>query len=66
MREIPGCLLDSYICIAPDTDHYNFIFRVRVLNEWSSAYTLRRCVKLPAWALEELERLEAEVEAVPA
>lgn len=48
--EIPGCLIDSYVCVAPDDDHYNVIFKETYLNQWSSAYTVRNYRKLPKWA----------------
>ena len=51
----PGVLVDSFICIAPDEQHYNFIFWEEYLNEWSAALTCRRCQKLPKWALAKLE-----------
>lgn len=39
---IPGTLLDSYVCI-PDTDmKWIYEFRETYLNEWNSAYTVRR------------------------
>ena len=37
---IPGALVDSYVCIAPDENHYNFIFRETYINEWSSIFRL--------------------------
>lgn len=60
---IEGCLLDSYIAIAPDEQHYHYIFRETYLNEWSSAYTVRRYSRLPKWALAEIKRIESEVYA---
>ena len=58
---IPGSLLDSYICIAPDDSHYNVILRENYVNAWSSAYTVRNYKKLPKWALAEVERVGSEV-----
>lgn len=55
---IPGALVDSYICIAPDANHYNFIFRETYLNEWSSGLTMRRCRALTKWALEALASVQ--------
>ena len=43
---VPGSLLDSYICVAPDENHWNYIFREEYLNESSSAYSFRRCGKI--------------------
>lgn len=43
---IDGCLIDSYVCIAPDENHWNYIFYEHYLNEWSSAYKVRRCSKI--------------------
>lgn len=70
VHQIPGSLVDDYICIAPDDRHYNFCFRSQYLNEWSSGLTLRKCRKLPKWAVAMLEeenlrlaREEAEWEA---
>lgn len=57
--QIEGTLVDSYICIAPDENHYNFIFKEAYINEWSSALTMRRCKKLTKWALDVLAEWEA-------
>ena len=55
---IPGALVDSYVCIAPDENHYNFIFRETYINEWSSGLTMRRCMKLTKWALDALASVQ--------
>lgn len=60
--EIPGALVDSYVCIAPDDGHYNFIFREQYLNEWSSGLTARRCRKLTRWALDALAAVQEQEE----
>lgn len=60
IEEIPGALVDSYICIAPDAEHYNFIFREEYINEWSSGLSCRRYQKLPRWALDALASVEQE------
>lgn len=52
----PGALVDSFICVAPDDKHYNFIFWEKYINEWSSGLTQRKCRKLPKWALELIEQ----------
>lgn len=49
---VPGSLVDGYICISPDDDKYHFLAQERYLNEWSSGVTVRRCRKLPKWAVE--------------
>jgi len=48
---VPGSLVDGYICISPDDDKYHFLAQERYLNEWSSGVTVRRCRKLPKWAV---------------
>lgn len=58
---IPGALVDGYICVAPDESKYNFVFTEKYLNEWSSGVVMRRCRKLPKWAVEFLAN-EAEKE----
>ena len=51
-----GCLLDEYICIAPDDNHYNFYFYEVPLNEWSSAYKMQRFSgKMPKWLQEHMQ-----------
>lgn len=57
---IPGGLLDSYICIAPRDDYYNFEIRETYLNEWSSCYTVHQWKKLPKRVLSELVRILVE------
>ena len=47
---VSGGLLDNLFCYAPDDKHYNFIFKEEYLNSWSSAYSMRRCMKMPKWA----------------
>lgn len=61
---IPGALVDSYICIAPDERHYHFIFREQYLNEWSSGLTKRRCKKLTKWALDAIAEFDEQEEAI--
>lgn len=60
--QIPGCLVDGYICIAPDDKHWNFVFRETYLNEWSSALTMRRCRKIPRALQKEINRLISDCE----
>ena len=36
----------NWICVPPDDNHYYYIITEKVLNEWSSAHTIRRCKKL--------------------
>lgn len=48
--------LGDFVLVAPDADHYNFVIREVVLNDWSSAYTVRRCAKLS-------KQLQAEIDA---
>lgn len=36
----------SFVCLAPDEKHYNFVVREVALNEWSSAHTVRRTAKI--------------------
>ena len=55
-----GCLLDSYFCIAPDEQHYHFYFAEEYLNEWSSAYSVRRYSKIPKWAKDEMYQIYLE------
>ena len=57
IQTIPGALIDTFICLAPSPAYYNYIFKETYLNEWSSAYTMRRCQSLPAWVLRELDRI---------
>lgn len=57
---IPGSLIDSYVCIAPDEEHYNFVFREEYLNEWSSALSCRRCQRLPKWVVTALDKIYRE------
>lgn len=53
---LTGNLLDEYICIAPDNDHYNFYFYEVALNEWSSAYKMQRFSgKMPKWLQEHMQ-----------
>lgn len=51
---VPGVLLDSYVCIAPDDQHYHFCCREVAMNEWSSALTVQRYRRLPKWAKDAL------------
>ena len=50
IHQIPGSLVDNYICIAPDERHWNFTFREEYINEWASCLIKRKCRKLPKWA----------------
>lgn len=43
---IEGTLIDNYICLPPDDDHYVWEFYENYLNEWSSAYRYRRSKKI--------------------
>lgn len=49
---VPGSLADGYICVSPRAGFYHFLARERYLNEWSSGVTVRRCRKLPKWAVD--------------
>lgn len=62
--EIPGTLVDSYVCVAPDDRHYHFIFREQYLNEWSSGLTKRRCRTLTKWALDAMEEIRMQEDAI--
>ena len=53
--QIPGSLVDNYFCIAPE-GKYNFIFREKYLNAWSSGLTMRRYGKIPKWAGKTIEK----------
>lgn len=50
-----GVLIDDFIAVAPDEKHYNFVFRAVVLNEWNSAYTMRKCAKISKALQEEID-----------
>ena len=52
---IPGSLIDSYICISPTPSMYNYEFRENAINEWSSAYTVRRSSKLSERMLKDIK-----------
>lgn len=56
IHQIPGSLVDEYVCIAPSEKYYNFIFVERYLNEWSSGLSMHRYKKLPAFARAMLDR----------
>lgn len=51
-----GTLLNDLVAIAPDEFHYNFVFRSRYVNEWSSFYTMRRCMKIGKSLHEEINK----------
>ena len=52
-----GCLgSGSWVLVAPDEKHYNFVIREVALNEWSSGHTIRRCAKIS-------KKLQAEINA---
>lgn len=53
-------LLDSWVCLAPDIQHYNFIFDAIPLNEWSSAYKITRCLNIPNTIWERINAWYAE------
>ena len=57
--EIPGCLVDSYICLAPDDERWNFEFKEKYLNEWSSGLTMRRFRELSQRQKDLIEKIEA-------
>ena len=50
-----GALIDDFVAVAPDEKHYNFVFRAVVLNEWSSAYTMRKCAKISKALQDEID-----------
>lgn len=65
VRLADGSLLDgSFILVAPDENHYHFVVREVYLNEWSSAYTVRRASKISKALEEEAERYEREQEEI--
>jgi len=45
---LPGSLIDPFVAEAPDDHHWNYVFKEVALNEWSSAYTVRKCRKISA------------------
>ena len=57
--EVPGALVDGYICLAPDEKHWNVEFRETYLNEWSSGLTMRRFTNLSQRQKDIIERIEA-------
>ena len=61
IHQIPGSLVDEYVCIAPSENYYNFIFREQYINEWSSGLSMHRYKNLPAFARAMLNREEQEV-----
>jgi hypothetical protein len=60
VRQLPGSLLDSYICVAPAPRKYHFIFSEVYLSEWSSGIKMRRYSKLPKWAEKKIAEQDAE------
>lgn len=58
--EVPGVLVDGYICLSPDEKHWNIEFRETYINEWSSGLTMRRFTKLSQRQRDIIERIEAE------
>lgn len=56
--EVPGCLVDGFICIAPDEKHWNFEFREVYLNEWSSGLSMRRFRELSQRQKDLIEKIE--------
>ena len=46
----------SFVCLAPDDKHYNFVVREVYINEWSSGHTVRRCAKIS-------KKLQSEIDA---
>lgn len=58
--EVPGVLVDGYICLAPDEKRWNIEFRETYINEWSSGLTMRRFTKLSQRQRDIIERIEAE------
>lgn len=46
----------SFVCLAPDEKHYNFVVREVYINEWSSGHTVRRTGKIS-------KALRAEIDA---
>ena len=57
--EVPGVLVDGYICLAPDEKHWNIEFKETYLNEWSSGLTMRRFTNLSQRQRDIIERIEA-------
>ena len=60
---IPGCLVDNYICYAPDENHYNFLFIESYINEWSSGIAVHKCKKLRKAELTLIEQLRARADS---
>ena len=50
-----GVLLDDMVAIAPDDEHYHIVFRAEYLNEWNSAYSVRRTSKISAALQKEID-----------
>lgn len=60
-----GVLLDGdFILVSPDEEHYSFVVREVALNEWSSAYTVRRTAKISKALWDEADKYEQEQEDV--
>ena len=52
VHTVPGSLVDGYVCVAPDNVKYHFLAQERHINAWSSGLSMRRCRKLPGWAVD--------------
>lgn len=60
-----GVLLDGdFILVSPDDEHYSYVVREVYLNEWSSAYTVRRTAKISKALWDEAEKYEREQEEI--
>lgn len=57
--QVPGCLVDNYICYAPDEKHYNFLFLEKPLNAWSSGLFEHKFSKIRKSEQEIIDRLMA-------
>ena len=43
---LPGVLVDSYACYAPDENHYNILFVETYISEWSSGLAVHKCKRI--------------------
>ena len=46
IEELPGTLVDSFVCYAPDDKHYHILFVETYLNAWSSGLAVHKCKRL--------------------
>lgn len=56
-----GCLLDGdFILQAPDDRHYSYIVTEQYLNEWSSAYRIRKVRKVAQKYFDWINKFESD------